>query len=201
MSEIDTLKSEFEKINTTPRVFLERFHSDVKRHSAVKKISKGRLLNIRPFEAERFGFKLGKELNTSPKNKKDVQLWSFNSTGDILLVERLGSNGDVQYSDFYFHSDNGVRVIGFYDVDSLAFVMDIEFNNGKVMKEFNYGRFGSSFSDYHYNDDMLTDIIVHEREHSQDGYSNHTLFFGYENGALSEIVKCYPNGYREQRYP
>lgn len=201
MNEMDTLKSEFEKINATSRVFLEGFYSDVKKHSAVNKISKGRLLNIRPFEAERFGFKLGKELNNVPKNKKDVQFWSFNSTGDTLLVERLGSNGEVQYSDFYFHLDSIVRVIGFYYVDSLAFVMDIVFNNGKVMKEFSYGRFGSSFSDYHYNDDILTDIMVNEREHSQEGYSNHTLFFGYENDVLSEIVKCYPNGYRERRYP
>ncbi|VFB12037.1 Uncharacterised protein [Aeromonas salmonicida] len=201
MKEMDTLKSEFEKINTTSRVFLEEFYSDVKKHATVKKISKGRLFNIRPFEAERFGFKLGKELNNVPKNKKDVQFWSFNSTGDTLLVERVGANGEVQYNDFYFYSDSIVRVIGFYDVDSLAFVMDIVFNNGKVMKEFSYGRFGTSFSDYHYNDDMLTDIIVHEREHSQEGYSNHTLLFGYENGVLSEIVKCYPNGYRERRYP
>lgn len=201
MNEVDTLKSKFEKINAISRVFLERFYLDVKEHSAANKISKGRLLNVRPFETERFGLKLGKELNNVPKNKKDVQFWSFNSTGDTLLVERLGLNREIQYSDFYFHFDSIVRVIGFYDVDSLAFVMDIVFNNGKVMKEFSYGRFGSSFSDYNYNDDMLTDIMVHEREHSQEGYSNHTLFFGYENGALSEIVKCYPNGYRERRYP
>ncbi|MCU1793973.1 hypothetical protein [Pectobacterium polaris] len=201
MKEMDALKSEFEKINTTPRVFLEKFYSDVKKHTTEQKTSKGRLLNIRPFETERFGFKLGKELNNVPKNKKDVQFWSFNSTGDTLLVERIGSNGEVQYSDFYFYSDSIVRVIGFYDVDSLAFVMDIVFNNGRVTKELSYGKFGSSFSDYNYNVDMLIDIVVHEREHSQEGYSNHTLLFSYDNVVLSNIMKAYPNGYQEQRYP
>ena len=77
MSEIDTLKSEFEKIDTTPRVFLEKFYSDVKKHFAVKKISKGRLLNIRPFETERFGFKLGKELNKKPLLQKIKKMFSF----------------------------------------------------------------------------------------------------------------------------
>ncbi|MCG8710061.1 hypothetical protein JHU04_003340 [Brenneria sp. 4F2] len=201
MKEMDTLKSEFEKIKTTPRFFLEKFYFDVKKHTASQKISKGRLLNIRDFETERFGFKLGKELNNVPKNKKDVQFWSFNSTGDVLLVERVGSNGEVQYSDFYFYSDSIVRVIGFFDVDSLAFVMDIFLKNERVVKELSYGRFGSSFSDYNYDDDMLIDIIVYEREHSQEKYSNHSLLFSYENGALSKIVKSYPNGYQEQRYP
>ncbi|MBP2851822.1 hypothetical protein [Dickeya oryzae] len=201
MKEMDTLKSEFEKIKPISGVFLEEFYSDVKKHTTEQKISKGRLFNIRPFETERFGFKLGKQLSNVPKNKKDVQFWSFNSTGDTLLVERVGSNGEVQYSDFYFYSDSIVRVIGFYDVDSLAFVMDIIFDNGRVIKELSYGKFGSSFSDYNYNDDMLVDIIVHEKEHSQEEYSTHALLFSYDNGALSKIVKNYPNGYQEQRYP
>ncbi|MEQ9881790.1 hypothetical protein ABRP83_06335 [Pectobacterium brasiliense] len=201
MKDIDTLKSEFEKINATPQIFLDKFYSDAKKNTAYQKISKGRLFNIRPFETERFGFKLGKELKNAPKNKKDIQLWNFNFTGDVLLVERFGSNERIQYSDFYFYSDSIIRVIGFYDVDSLAFVMDVVFNNGKVVKELSYGKFGSSFSDYNYNDDVLIDIVTHEREHTQEEYTNNTLFFSYENGTLSKIVKSYPNGYQEQRYP
>ncbi|AYH03957.1 hypothetical protein GMW39_18740 [Pectobacterium parmentieri] len=201
MKGLDEIRYEFEKINSSSLCFLEKFRSDVKDTATKEKISKGRLINFRPFEAERFGFKLGKELTSLPARKKDIQVWQFDSEGKIVLVERFGSTGSIQYSDFYFYSTSVVRIIGFYNVDSLAFVIDVLFDRGKIIKELSYGKFGSSVSNYNYSGDMLVDIVVHEKEHDHTDFSTHSISFCYESGDLKSIMKKYPNGYSEQRYP
>lgn len=75
--ELDILEQKFTEITLNSIEIETRYYHDVLNRSSYQKISKGALLNVRSFETQLTGFKLGKELTKLPKSIKKYSCLLF----------------------------------------------------------------------------------------------------------------------------
>lgn len=162
-------------------------------------ITKGPYINIRPFEIERSGFKIGKLLKKEPAKIKNIYKYYIDKFDRVRLIEIL--DGKLGDKEIYIYNPN--EIVSFF-FDAAGDIRNIRksFVDGCVfIKEINYGKFGFSISDYEYENDLVVSINVFEKEHQDVKGATYNVEFKYNNGELTSIVNVFPNGYEEQRYP
>lgn len=201
MKEIDCLKSEFENHSKDQDKVMNRFYSLVEKGLVVEKISKGRLLNVRPFESERAGYDLGKELKSLPVKRKGIEIWHFDTSERVSLVEKIGPRDTVQHRDFYIYSEDEAKVYSFFNGANLNSIALIKYDDGKVVKEYQYARYGFRVVDYNYTGNRVVDIDVCEKEHVQESFTQYVDKIIYGSNNEIEIIREYPNGHKDKRYP
>lgn len=162
-------------------------------------ISKGAYINIRPFEIERSGCKLGKLLKKEPSKLKNTYKYHIDNMGKIRLIEIFDDN--LVDKEFYFHQEDEIISYFFNSSGDIRNIKKSIINNGRFIKDFNYGKYGFSISEYIYDGDLLKFVKVFQKEHSDENVSSFNSELKYENGELKKITNVFPNGYEEQRYP
>ncbi|MGK5059079.1 hypothetical protein ACQ4WY_19335 [Janthinobacterium sp. LB2P49] len=201
MSEIQKLGEQFHAIASKTDSFMTTYLDAVKLRVARTLISKGLLCNVRPFEAQRAGFKPGKELKSLPAKLKDTHVYHLDGEGRVILVESYGGSAAVINRSFYFHEYGKLKSVHFNAGGSLRNVMLSFLDGGRIMQDINFGKFGEGSCDYLYEDDRLQSIIIRQREHGQENHTGYQILFGYVDGQMDNISHVFPNGYQEQRYP
>ncbi|BCQ62807.1 hypothetical protein PBOI14_45570 [Pseudomonas sp. Boi14] len=199
--ELQELEKEFYEIQSKPDVFLDSFLKAAKEKVVRKTISKGALFNIRPFEIQRAGFKLGKELKSLPKNVKNTHIYYFDKSDRAVMIDIYGQSESIINRDFHFHDKEKIKSVY---IDSTRKIRNITINSiadGRILRDANFGKYGSSTSDYLYDDERLSSISVMQKQHDQELYSTHQVLFYYLDGTVSKIINEFPNGYQEIRYP
>ncbi|MBG3037414.1 hypothetical protein GHV27_05950 [Proteus mirabilis] len=179
-----------------------KYYNSVMSSFSYKKISKGRLYNIKPYEIQRAGFNLGKELKEKPKKTKGVCVYYFDSKDNILLIEIYGQNENIINRHYYFHTVNQIKSIYFNSGhQSIRNIDLLKCKNGQVVEVLNYGEMGSSISNYIYDSGKLIEIDIKQKEHNKNEIAKYKVYFEYKDEILNRIVDKHPNGYEEQRYP
>lgn len=162
-------------------------------------ISKGASINIRPYEIERSGFKLGKVIKKEPASLKNIYKYHFNNLNKVSLIEIL--DGDLVDKEFYLYKRG--EVVSYF-FDSAGDIRNINLSlveNDIFIMDFNYGKFGYSISEYIYNDGILKAVNVFQKEHDTDDGSTYVSKLEYSNGGLESVTNIFPNNYREVIYP
>lgn len=67
---LKNLEDKFNKISSDSENYIMSYSDSVRLNETKVVVSKGALYNIRPYEIERAGFKIGKKLNKLPANVK-----------------------------------------------------------------------------------------------------------------------------------
>lgn len=201
MSEFHRLNEQFHEIQSKADSFLGTYLDSVKTHVVRNIISKGAMYNLRPFEAQRSGFKLGKELKILPKNIKNTHVYYFDKKDRVVLVEIYGQSENVINREFYFYETNSFKSIYFNAGCSISNIMLSLIKGEKIVQDINFGKYGEGVFDYLYEGDRLKSITVKQKEHDQRDYSSYQVLFEYLDGQMSKIFNVFPNGYQEQRYP
>ncbi|WP_347905577.1 hypothetical protein [Pseudomonas purpurea] len=201
MNELHWLNEQFHEIQPKADSFLDTYLSSVKTRAVRNVISKGALYNLRPFEIQRSGFKLGKELKALPKNIKNTHIYYFDIEERVILTEIYGQSGKIKNRAFYFYEANEFKSICFNSGGSIRNIMLSSLDTGRIVQEINFGKYGESSYNYLYENNRLTSITIKQKEHDQDDYSSHQVLFKYLDGEMIKITNVFPNGYQEQRYP
>ncbi|WP_338807001.1 hypothetical protein V8U11_08030 [Pseudomonas chlororaphis] len=201
MSESHKLQRQLQELQSKAEHFLSTYLSSANLHVVRNTISKGALYNFRPFETQRSGFKLGKELKSLPKNVKNTHIYYFDGEGRVVFAEIYGKSESVINREFYFYEEGKLKSIYFNAAGSIRNIMLSLIEGDKIMRDVNYGKYGESISDYLYAGDRLDSIEVKQKEHDQKDWSSYQVLFEYLDGQLSKITNSFPNGYQEQRYP
>jgi hypothetical protein len=200
--ELNALAAEYNRIMIEPEAVESSYFQSVLSFYAYKKIGKPHLYNIRPFEIQRAGFKIGRELKKLPKNIKHTHIYYFDTNDKIILIESYGQTEAIIDREYFFYPENGVKSI--YFTSGTKQVRNIHFSsvkNDRFLKSVNYGKYGSSISNYFYQENVLTQINVTQKEHNTKGISSYSTYFEYNKGKLERIVNKHSNGYEEQCYP
>ena len=196
------LEEKYKAIASDSMKIEEDLYHSVMSKFAYKKISKGKLYNIRPFEIQRSGFKIGRELKSLPKAIKNTHIYYFDIEDKVFLIEIYGKTENILNRNYYFYEDHGIESI--YFNSGTKSVRNIDFSiskNGRIMESLNYGEFGCSISNYIYQENVLMEIDVQQKERSQTEFSSYKVLFEYKDNDLEKIYYKHPNGYEEQRYP
>ncbi|MDN2699394.1 hypothetical protein O0882_24070 [Janthinobacterium sp. SUN073] len=201
MSEIKKLGEQFHEIASKSDSFMATYLDAVKLRVERTLIGKGPLCNVRPFEAQRAGFKPGKELKSLPAKFKDTHVYHLDGEGRVILVESYGGSAAVLNRSFYFHERGELKSVHFNAGGSLRNVMLSFLDGARITQDINFGKFGEASYDYLYEDDRLQSIMVRQREHGQENHTGYQILFGYVDGQMDNIFHVFPNGYQEQRYP
>ena len=201
MSEIQKLGERFHAIASKSDFFMATYSDAVKLRVARTLISKGPLCNVRPFEAQRAGFKPGKALKSLPAKLKDTHVYYLDGEGRVILVESYGGSAAVINRSFYFHERGELKSVHFNASGSLRNVMLSFLDGARIAQDINFGKFGEASYDYLYEDDLLQSIKVCQKEHGQENHTKYQILFGYVDGQMDNIFHVFPNGYLEQRYP
>lgn len=199
---LQTLKDKYEHIMLNPAKVEGELFQFVMSTFSYKKISKGGLYNIIPYEIQRAGLKFGKELKSFPKTIKNTHVYYFNDDNQILLIEVYGQNESIVNRNYYFYEGNTIESIYFNSgTKSVRNIALLKKENGKIYETISYGAFGCNISAYFYQKDELIEIDVQQKEHENEGFSCYKVLFEYKNNSLEKICYKHPNGYEEQRYP
>ncbi len=201
MSEIQKLGEQFHAIASESDFFMATYSDAVKLRAARTLISKGPLCNVRPFEAQRAGFKPGKALKSLPAKLKDTHVYYLDGEGRVILVESYGGSAAVINRSFYFHERGELKSVHFNASGSLRNVILSFLDGARIAQDINFGKFGEASYDYLYEDDLLQSIKVCQKEHGQENHTEYQILFGYVDGQMDNISHVFPNGYLEQRYP
>ncbi|MBP5107749.1 hypothetical protein, partial [Pseudomonas protegens] len=110
-SERQELEKEFYEIQSKCDVFLNSLLKISKEEVARKIISKGALFNLRPFEIQRAGFKLGKELKNLPKTIKNTHVYYFDKSDRVVMIDIYGQSESIINRDFYFYDKESIKSI------------------------------------------------------------------------------------------
>jgi len=201
--ELNQLEEKYNIITPNYGEIENDYYEIVMSNFSYKKISKGRLFNIRPFEAQQAGFKLGRELKKLPKAIKNTYVYYFNNENKVLLIEIYGQTENIINREYYFYTDNMIESIYFNSgTKSVRNIALSKIENGLITETINYGRVDSSVSTYIYQGDLLIEIDVQQRTHTQpDNIIPYKVYFEYKDGSLDKIIDKHPNGYEERRYP
>ncbi|NDJ57437.1 hypothetical protein GWD52_10600 [Enterobacteriaceae bacterium 4M9] len=163
-------------------------------------ISKGAFVNVRPFEIERAGIKLGRVLKKEPAKFKNIYKYYYDDCGKVRLIEIY--DGDLVDREFYFYHSDCIFIYFFDAAGDIRNIRKCILQGVFFISEFNYGKYGFSISDYIYSENKLIDCIkVFEKEHNEEKGSTFNVKFKYNNQELESIINVFPNGYEEQRYP
>jgi len=200
-SELQELEKEFYEIQAEPDAFLNSFLKAAKEQATRKIISKGALFNLRPLEIQRAGFKVGKKLNTLPKTIKNTHVYYFDKIDRVVMIDIYGQSESIVNRDFYFYSKDNIKNIYISSTNTIRNITISSIPNGKFLRDANFGKYGSSTSDYLYDGEKLSSISVTQKQHDQEFYSTHQVLFDYLDGTVSRIINEFPNGYQEIRYP
>ncbi|PWV99281.1 hypothetical protein [Mangrovibacter plantisponsor] len=199
---LQELKNKYECIMLSPEdTEAEYFQLSMSRCS-YKKISKGGLYNVIPYEIQRAGLKIGKELKDIPKNIKNTHVYYFDYDDNILLVEVYGQKDNIVNRNYYLYTDKSIESIYFNSgTKSVRNITLAKKENNKIYKTISYAAFGCNISTYYYCGDDLIEIDVQQKEHEDEEFSSYKVLFEYKNNSLEKIFYKHPNGYEEQRYP
>jgi len=201
-NELKVLKEKYDNIMSNPEKVEGEFFQSVMSVFSYKKISKGAMFNVRPFEYQRAGLKQGKELKKIPKAIKNTHVYYFDSDDQILLIEVYGQSEGIINREYFFYRNDCTESIYFNSgADSIRNITLSRDKKGHTISLLNYSDFGCSFFEYVYEGDVLVEIDVKHKEHSEKHLSSFKVCFIYNNGELNKIVHRHPNGYEEQRYP
>ncbi|AUU15754.1 hypothetical protein [Proteus mirabilis] len=201
-NELKRLEKKYNSIMVSPSEKESQYYNSVMSIFSYKKISKGRLYNIKPYEIQRAGLNPGKELKENPKKIKGVCVYYFDSKDNILLIEIYGQNENIINRHYYFHTVNQIKSIYFNsEYQSIRNIDLLKCKNGQVMEVLNYGEMGSSISNYIYDSGKLIEIDIKQKEHNKNEIAKYKVYFEYKDDILNRIVDKHPNGYEEQRYP
>jgi len=201
MNDLEQLESEFNKINSDSEKFLSLFLKNALASAAKIVTSKGAIYNFSPYETEQSGFKLGKEIKNNPKSKKNVYVYHFDSADKILFIYEYGKWENIIDKDFFFYEAGGLKRICFTSTNDLGNISISYFKKNVATKKINWGKYGWSVFDYHYNNNILEKISVQQKEHSKSIVGTHEVIFYYEENKLEKIVNVFPNGYEEKMFP
>lgn len=201
MNKSHEIQQQFHELQSKPEHFLSAYLSSANLRSERNSISKGALHNIRPFETQRSGSKLGKELKTLPKNIKGTHVYYFDREDRVVFIEIYGQSKDIINREFYFYEEGKIKSVYFNATGSIRNVILSLSDGDKIMQDINYGKYGESISDYIYVGDRLESIKVNQKEHDQKVWSTYQVLFEYLDGQVRKITYSFPNGYQEQRYP
>ena len=112
-NELAILTQKYTEIESNSMEIEQHYYRDVLAQSSHHKISKGALLNIRPFETQLAGFKLGKELKKLPKTIKNTHIYYFDQADNVLMIEIYGQAETIIHRQYYFYTDDHVESIYF----------------------------------------------------------------------------------------
>lgn len=179
------------------------FYEDIesiKRECLNYMVSKTYCINIRPFEAERFGFKLGRALKKKPAKYKTLYEYFMDEYDRVRLIEIY--DDELMDSDIYFYDSEGVTNFFFDAGGDIRNIKKTIIKDGLFVRDVNYGKRGCSISEYVYNGDSLVRIRVNQKEHRNNDFSFYDVMLSYDDsGMLDKIINVFPNGYQVQRFP
>ncbi|MNJ41753.1 hypothetical protein [Pseudomonas fluorescens] len=201
MSDLKELQKEFLEVQSQSEMYLERLRGESKGRAVRKVISKGGVVNFRPFELQRAGFEFGKVVKEIPKNIKNTHVYYYDGNDKIIHVEVYGQTERVINNDFYFYGAEYIKSIHFSSGGGLRNIRLSEFSGAEFVRDLNVGKFGMSISEYAYESGVLKSILVSQKESMEAEFSLYTTVFNYAGGELSYIGNHFPNGYVEDRYP
>lgn len=201
MRELKALEEKFTKLSMNSESCLaELLHQSLPMEREMV-IGKGALYNLRPYEIERAGFKLGKKLKEIPEKPKNIYIYHFDDKGRIVRIEICGQSASVVSNEFYTYCEDRIERLHFTSAGKLRNISWIFTSGGVVSSDFNWGMYGCSASLYTYSDELLEMIHVQQKEHIDPCFSDFKVLFRYDGDALISIFNIFPNGYQEQRYP
>lgn len=201
-NELDILRQKYTKISLDSIEIASHYYQAALEKTSYQKISKGPLLNIRPFEAQIFGYKLGKILKQLPKIIKNTHIYYFDHADQVIMIEIYGPTEAIIHRQYYFYTDDQIESIYFNSgAESVRNISLSIHNDHHIEKLINYATFGYSIAHYVYENEILKAINVQQKEHDQDECSTSTMIFEYDDQNLSKITQHYPNGYENIRYP
>ncbi|HDT0389789.1 TPA: hypothetical protein QIB15_004889 [Klebsiella aerogenes] len=201
MTILKNLEDKFNKISSDSESYIISYSDSVRLNETKVVVSKGVLYNIRPYEIERAGFKIGKKLNKLPANVKNTHIYHFDSQERISLIEIFGQTSNIINKEFCIYEGDNLERIYFTSAGMLRNISLSVYNDGLIEKDFNWGMYGCSVSDYVYEDSILKKIYVQQKEHAESSFTEFEVVFSYKNAIIDTIKNVFPNGYEEQRYP
>lgn len=201
MNEFQELERQFYEIQPKSDISLREFLSNARVSVVRKIISKGALFNLRPFEIQRAGFEVGKELKALPKSIKNTHVYYFDGDDKVVMVEIYGQSESVVNKEFFFYGEGRIKSIYFDSVGALRNVTTSTVVNGEFLQDVNFGKYGCSVSGYLYEGGELKSISVRQKQHDQEVFSTYQVIFEYLGGNIVKVVNVFPNGYQELRYP
>jgi hypothetical protein len=201
MDEFKELEKEFNNAKDNYQDFLSKTEPLVNS----KIISKGFLFNLRAYDGESAGFKMGKKLKDLPKSLKDIFIYYFDAGGKIIMVDKYGATPNIIDKEFLSYEGNQVKSVyysgGFIRLRNVLLAIQ---ENDRTSKVYNYGMSGISFKEYIYGKDgLLEKIIVQQKTHKpEDAFQPHELQFHFdEKNELKDIKQVFPNGFTRDVYP
>jgi len=201
MNDLKSVTEKFFEIQSNPGIFFKKFLESAKKNTSQKRISKGILYNIRPYQAHRAGFKQGKEIKSLSKNTKNIHIYYLDHNDNVVLIEIYGQCEKIINREFYFYKKNSIESAYFDDSERIRNITLSSLIDGKFIQDINVGRYGTSIYTYQYIDNLVKLILVNQKEYDQDESSTFQILFDYSDEEPSRIVNIFPNGYEEQIFP
>jgi antitoxin component YwqK of YwqJK toxin-antitoxin module len=201
MIELEYLEDKFNKISADSENYISAYSDSVKLNETKVVVSKGALYNLRPYEIERAGFKIGRKLNKLPTNVKNTHIYHFDILNRILLIEIFGQSDNIINKEFCIYESGNLERVYFTSAGMLRNISLSVYHNELVKKDFNWGMYGCSVSDYVYEGFILKKIDVKQKEHTESSFTEFEVLFSYKDESVDTITNVFPNGYKEQRYP
>lgn len=166
------------------------------RSKTVKTVySKGILHNILPYENELTGYKVNGKIIEKEIINDNCYRYSYDEKDRVILVENMSSFlGKFHYSKMYFYDDDSITTMYWADNDLYNITL-YHMREGRLEDQYVVARYGSSYSKYIYENDLLTSI-----DEYRNGKKEQKLFYYKDNGDLLKIIRSCENGYTEVRF-
>ncbi|VDZ67419.1 Uncharacterised protein [Klebsiella aerogenes] len=139
MTILKNLEDKFNKISSDSESYIISYSDSVRLNETKVVVSKGALYNLRPYEIERAGFKIGKKLNKLPANVKNTHIYHFDSLERISLIEIFGQTSNIINKEFCIYEGDNLERIYFTSAGMLRNISLSVYNDGLIEKDFNWG--------------------------------------------------------------
>ena len=154
--------------------------------------SKGILHDVLPYEHELSGFKVNGKVIENEIMSDNCYRYSYDDMGRVILAENMSSFlGKFYYSEMYFYDDDSITTMYWAD-NNLYNITLYHMREGRLEDQYVVARYGSSYSKYIYENDLLTSI-----DEYRDGEKEQKLFYYNKDGNLLKIIRSCANGYTE----
>jgi hypothetical protein len=199
MDYLEILKQEFELQKDNFDFFFRKSKEESKKII----ISKGFLFDMRPFENEIAGFKKGKECKSFPISTKNLFVYHFNDTEQIIMMEEYGQAPNIISREFFVYDNNTLKSLYFSSGrNDLRNIKLSIFENKRTVNVYNYGKYGVAMENYIYEADLLKKIQIKSKEFVNVDFSQSELIFEYaDKQVLETIIKVFSNGRTKELYP
>jgi len=201
MNEVQGVIDRFFDLQSKSKMLFADFLESAKKAAARRRIGRGVLYNMRPYQAQRSGFKLGKEIRAFPKNTRDIHVYYLGRNDKAILVEVYGQSGDVVNREFYFYNKNSMESICFDSSERVRNITLSYLDGEKFTRDVNAGKYGASIRAYKYNGGLVSMISVCQKEYEQGEMSTFQELFYYSGEELDRIINSFPNGFQQQVFP